>query len=110
MDEFTIPRNLNATYDSWTTPIAKAVKFISISSRLNIEVATRVRCPRCKSQVVVGSLNSGDLLDLSGKRHFCEDPDRIGHEVKCVTQIQKIIEYYNRRELSSFQLGLKMDD
>jgi hypothetical protein len=27
-----------------------------------------------------------------------------------VIEIQKFIEHYNRRELSSFQLGLKMDD
>jgi hypothetical protein len=110
--ELTNPANLNAPTggDSSTTTNAKAVKIISISSRMNIEVATHVRCPNCKSQVVVGSLDSSDLLDLNWKRHFCDDADRIKHEEKCVTKIQKIIEYYNRLELSSFQLGLKMDD
>jgi hypothetical protein len=106
MIEFTDSTNLNAP----TTPIAKAVKIISISSRMDIGLAPHIRCPNCKSQVVVGSLNSSDLLDLNWKRHFCDDADRIKHEENCVIEIQKFIEHYNRRELSSFQLGLKMDD
>jgi hypothetical protein len=106
MTEFTNSKNLNAP----TTPIAKAVKIISISSRMDIGLAPHIRCPNCKSQVVVGSLNSSDLLDLNWKRHFCDDADRIKHEENCVIEIQKFIEHYNRRELSSFQLGLKMDD
>src|SRR5437899_1225073 len=108
MDEFTIPRDLNATSDSWVTPIAKAVEIISISSRMDID--PHFRCPNCKSQIITGSLNSSDLLDLNGKRHFCESADRIRHQEKCVIDIHKIIEYYNRHELSAFQLGLKMDD
>ncbi|SRR6266487_1007559 len=107
MDEFTNPRNLNATRDSWATPIAKAVRIISISSRMD-QVSTHVRCPNCKLQIVVGSSNSGDLLDQNGKRHFCRGVDLIEHEERCVTQLQKIIEYYNRRELSSFQLELNI--
>jgi len=105
MHEFTNTRNLNATCDSCATPIAKPVKIISISSRMD-QVATHVRCPNCKSQTVVGSSNSGDLLDRNGKRHLCRGADRIEHEEKCVVEIQKIIEFYNRRELSSFQLEL----
>jgi hypothetical protein len=108
MDEFTTSTILNVPSgrDSSRTTIAKAVKIIS--SRTDIGLAPNIRCPYCKSQVIVGSLNSIDLLDLNGKRHFCEDPDRIAHEIKCVKQIQKIIEYYNRRELSSFQVEVNI--
>jgi hypothetical protein len=106
MGKFTNPTNLYAP----STPIANAVKIKSLSSRMDIEVAPHVRCPNCKSQVVIGSLNSSDLLDLNWKRHFCDDADRIKHEENCVIEIQKFIEHCNRRELSSFQLGLKMDD
>ena len=107
MNEFTTPGNLKASSDSSTT-IAKAVKIISISSRMDIEVATHARCPNCKSQVVVGSLNWSDRLDRNGKRHFCKGPDRIRHEEKCVIEIQKVIGYYNRYELSSFQVEVNI--
>lgn len=107
MDEFTNARNLNATWDLWATPIVKAVKINSISSRMDIEVET-LRYPNCKSQVIIESLNSSDLLDLNRKRHFSDDIDRIVHEEKCVIDIQKIIEYYNRCELSSFQVELNI--
>jgi hypothetical protein len=107
MDKFTKPRNLKAMYHAWAASIAKAIK---IESRLSKpEFAPYTHCPNCKSQIIV-SLNSSNPLDLNWKRHFCSDPDRLAHEVGCVTQLQNIIEYYNRRELSSFQLGLKMDD
>ncbi len=106
MDEFTNARHLNATCDSWATSIAKAIKIKPHSSSTGF--AQHTFCPNCKSQTIGGSLNSSDLLDLNWKRHFCSDPDRIAHEEKCVTQVQKIIEYYNRRELSSFQLELNI--
>jgi hypothetical protein len=110
MDEFTNPTNLNATSGLSTTTIATALKIMSISSTTDNGLASRMRCPHCKSQVILGSLNSIDLWDLNGIRHFCEEPARIDHEEKCITQIQKIMEYYNRHEFSSFQLALKMDD
>jgi hypothetical protein len=86
---------------------ANAVRIDSITSKLvkKEKNASHVRCQKCKS---INALDGDDLLDLNGKRHFCEDPDRIADEVKCVTQIQQIIEYYNRRELSSFQLELNI--
>lgn len=110
MGKFTNPRDLNATSDSWATPIAKAVEIASISSRMDIEVAPHFRCPSCKSQIITRSSISNDLLDLNGKRHFCDSADRIRHEEKCVIDIHQIIEYCNRHELSSFQLGLKVDE
>ena len=108
MDEFTNPTNLNATLNSWATPITKAFKIISISSRMDIEVARHVRCPNCRSEVIVRSLNSGELLDRNGKRHFCDDAERIKHEENCVIEIQQFIEHYNRHELSSFQVELNI--
>jgi len=87
------------------TPTAIAVSIASIS--LKKKDASNIRCPRCKS---ITTLDGADLLDLNGKRHFCHGTDRIRHEENCVIEIQKIIKNYNRRELSSFQLGLKMDD
>ncbi|MDQ6668763.1 MAG: hypothetical protein M3Y53_11150 [Thermoproteota archaeon] len=91
------------------TSTAAAVRIDSITSKLvkKEKDASHFGCLKCKA---ITTLDGDDLLDLNGKRHFCEDPDRMDHEEKCVIQIQKIIEYYNRRELSSFQLGLKMDD
>jgi hypothetical protein len=81
----------------------------SITSKLskNKKDASVSRCQKCKA---INPLDGDHLLDPNGKRHFCDSADRIPHEEKCVIEIQKIIEYYNRRELSSFQLGLKMDD
>ena len=77
MDEFTNPTHLNATGDSSATTIAKAAKIMSILSTTDNGLEPHIRCPYCKSQFIVGSLNSIDLLDLNGMRHFCEDPDRI---------------------------------
>jgi hypothetical protein len=90
------------------TSTANAVRIAataSTSAKIAKE-ATRSRCHHCKSTIT----HSNDILDLNGKRHFCDGAGRIRHEEKCVIKIQKIIEYYNRHELSSFQLGLKMDD
>jgi hypothetical protein len=105
MTEYANSMNLSApnSGEPSTTTIAEVAKIISMSSRMDIEAAPHIRCPNCKSQVIVGSSNSGDLVYRNGKRPFCDGADRIPHEEKCVAQIQKIIEYYNRRELTTFQ-------
>ena len=88
------------------TSAANAVRIDSITSKfVKKGNASHVRCQKCKS---INRFDGDDLLDLNGKRHFCSDPDRITHEEECVTQLKKIIEYYNRRELSSFQLELNI--
>jgi hypothetical protein len=108
MVEYTNSTNLNARSGKGTSAIfGKAVKILPTRPRSNVERSPRVCCPKCKSQVIV---DERDFLDLNQKRHFCEGADRIPHEEKCVIEIQRILEYYNRHELSSFQLGLKMDD
>jgi hypothetical protein len=93
MDEFTTSTILNVPSgrDSSRTTIAKAVKILSISSR----TAPHIRCPYCKSQVIVGSLNSFD-------------PDRLRHEENYVIEIQKMLEYYNRNEIASLQEELNI--
>lgn len=109
MTEYTNSREINhrSTEYQERTSAANAVRIDSITSKLvkKEKNASHIRCQRCKS---INTFDGDDLLDLNEKRHFCEDPDRIAHEVKCLTQIQKIIEYYNRRELSSFQLELNI--
>jgi len=108
MDEYTNSTNLNPPGGKGASAIsARAVKILPARSSSIVERSTPGCCIRCKSQVIV---DESDFLDLNHKRHFCEAADRIPHEEKCVIEIQKILEYYNRRELSSFQLGLKMDD
>ncbi|PWU80255.1 MAG: hypothetical protein DLM72_13055 [Candidatus Nitrosopolaris wilkensis] len=80
------------------------VAFTSINSE-----SLRTRCPDCNSQVGILNVNQKALFDLNCKRHFCNGSNRISHEEKCLIQIQKVIDYYNRHELSAFQLGLKID-
>jgi hypothetical protein len=89
------------------TSTANAVRIDSITSKLvkKEKDASHIRCQKCKS---ITTLNGDDLLDLNGKRHFCDSSDRIPHEEKCVIKIQNIIKYYNRRELSGFQLELNI--
>lgn len=85
---------------------ANAARIDSITLKVKKEKnVSRCRCSKCKSII---SLDGTDLLNLNGKRHFCDGADVIPHEEKCVTQIQKIIEYYNRKELSSFQVELNI--
>jgi len=95
-------------YQKKTSP-ANAVRIGAITSKLvkKEKDASHIRCQKCKA---INTLDGEDILDLNGKRHFCHGADRIAHEEKCVVEIQKVIEYYNRKELSGFQLGLKMDD
>jgi len=86
------------------TSTANAVRIDSITSKLVKEKdASHIRCHKCKA---INTLDGDDLLDLNGKRHFCQGADRIRHEENCVIEILKVIEYYNRKELSGFQLEL----
>jgi hypothetical protein len=89
------------------TLTANTVRIDSITSKIfkYKKDASYIRCQRCRA---INSVDGDDLLDLNGKRHFCCDADRIAHEEKCVTQIQKIIGHYNHRELSNFQLELNI--
>jgi hypothetical protein len=108
--EYTNSRDINHRSIEYQekTSTANAVRIESIASKFVKEKdASHIRCQKCKA---INTLDGDDLLDLNGKRHFCEDPDRIAHEEKCVTQLKKIIQNYNQRELSSFQLELRMDD
>ncbi len=106
MKEYTNSRDINHRSIDYLkkTSAANAGRTDSITSMF---VKKDKHTQKCKS---INTLDGDGLLDNSEKRHFCRGMDRIAHELKCVTQLQKIIEYYNRCELSSFQLGLKMDD
>ena len=84
---------------------ANAVRIDSITSKLVKNDESHIHCRRCKCII---ALDGVDLLDVQGKRHFCRDAERIVHEERCVAEIQEIIEYYNRRELSSFQVELNI--
>ena len=89
------------------TSTANAVRINSITSKLvNKEKdVSHIRCQKCRA---INTLDGDDLLDLNGKRHFCHGADRIRHEENCVIEIQKVIEYYNRKELSGIQLELNI--
>jgi hypothetical protein len=89
------------------TSTPNAVRIDSVTSKLveqkNDE--SHINCRECKSII---ALDGTDLLDVQGKRHFCRGAERIAHEERRVAEIQEIIEYYNRRELSSFQVELNI--
>jgi hypothetical protein len=104
MTEYTNSQDMNHRTIEYQekTSTANAVRIDSITSKENVSTCL---CSKCKSII---SLDGTDLLDLNGKRHFCDGADLISHEEKCVTQIQKIIDHYNRRELSSFQVELNI--
>jgi hypothetical protein len=89
------------------TSTANAVGIDAIVSRLvkKEKNALHIRCQKCKA---ISTLDGNDLLDPSGKRHFCHGAERIRHEEICVIEIQKVIEYYNRKELSGFQVELNI--
>jgi hypothetical protein len=88
------------------TPTANAVRIDAITSKLvNEKDVSHFRCQKCKAII---TLDDDDLLDLNGKRHFCHGVDRIMHEENCVIEIQKVIEYYNRKEFSGIQLELNI--
>src|SRR5437660_6731456 len=87
------------------TSTANVVRIDPITSTLvkKEKKLADIHCKKCKS------INTFDnILDSDGKRHFCRGVDRIAHEENCVIEILKFIEYYNRRELSSFQLELNI--
>lgn len=107
MIEYTDSLNLNAPIVEDSN---RANAGVANTTVLNNTSGNPLRCPRCRSLIIIDTRNAADLLDLNMKRHFCSNVDRILHEVQCVTEIQQIIEYYNQCELSSFRPGLKMDD
>ncbi len=88
------------------TPTANALKIDAIASKLvKKKDASHIRCQKCKA---INTFDGEDILDLNGKRHFCHGADRLRHEEICVIEIQKVIDYYNRKELSAFQLELNI--
>jgi hypothetical protein len=95
--------NLRTTEYQEGTSIVNAARINSIKSQ--VMDALTWRCSKCNSII---TLDGADLLDLDGKRHFCNVADRISHEEECMIKIQKIIEYYNRRELSSFHIEVNI--
>ncbi len=105
MIEFT--NSLDINHRLKKTSAANALRIDSITSKLvkKEKDASHIRCQKCKA---INTLDGDDLLDLNGKRYFCDGADLISHEEKCVTHIQKIIEYYNRKELSGFQEELNI--
>ena len=109
MREYTNSRVINhrSTEYQEKTPAATAARIDSITSKLvkqkNDE--SQFRCRKCKSII---ALDGADLLNFQGKRHFCCGVERIAHEERCVAEIQEIIEFYNRRELSSFYVELNI--
>jgi hypothetical protein len=107
--EYTISRDINhrSTEYQAKTSTSNAVRIDSITSKFvkKEKNVSHIRCQRCKS---INMVDGDDLLDLNGKRHFCSGAVRLAHEEECVVEIQKVIEYYNRRELSGFQLELNI--
>lgn len=88
------------------TSTANAVRIGAIASKLVKEKAvSHIRCQKCKA---ITTFDGDDLMDLNGKRHFCHGAERIRHEEICVLEIQKVIEYYNWKELSGFQVELNI--
>ncbi|PWU80381.1 MAG: hypothetical protein DLM72_12425 [Candidatus Nitrosopolaris wilkensis] len=72
-------------------------------------------CVRCKSPVfdILRSSEKHDSIvtvDLNHKRHICTGPGRIIREENIVKGLQRHIEKINELELSSFQLGLAMEE
>jgi hypothetical protein len=97
--------NLNA-------PIAdpnRANRIANTEEITNLSNSIGHRCSKCKSLSNINARNVAGFPDPNGKRHFCSDVDRILFEEECVIEIQKILNHYNK-QLSSFQLELKMDD
>ena len=108
MMQYTNPGDINHRSIEYRkqTSTANAVRIESITSKVKKgRDASHIRCQNCKA---INSLDGDDRLDLNGKRHFCDGADRIRHEENCVVEIQKFIEYYNRRELSSFQVEVNI--
>jgi hypothetical protein len=108
MTEYTNSRDINHRSIEYQEKrsTANAVGIDSITTKVKKEKnVSTCRCSKCKSII---SLDGADLLDLNGKRHFCDVPDLISHEEKCMAKIQEIVGYYNRRELASFQVELNI--
>jgi hypothetical protein len=108
MIKYTNSRDINfrSTEYQEKTSTANAVRIDTIASKLVKERDTsHIRCQKCKA---ITTLDGDDIMDLSGKRHFCSSADRITHEEKCVLEIQKIIEYHNQKEFSGFHLELNI--
>ena len=68
------------------------------STTLKVKKEKNVSTCRCYKRKSINALDG--LLE---NRYFCRGVDRIAHEERCETRIQKIIKYYNRYRLSRFQ-------
>ncbi len=56
-------------------------------------------CFRCTLHSIINT-------DSNEKRHNLSGIDLIQHEIKCVSELERIINYYNRYELSSFHVEM----
>ncbi len=92
----------------------KRIMGVNLSSSTNNSINKSIcRCDRCNAYLIVDSAIKDQnrkfiVLDLDQKRHFCCDSDKILHEGHTVEYLQKIIDYTNKRELSSFKLELRI--
>jgi hypothetical protein len=73
------------------------------------------RCKNCNSLIIFDATKREEnreytALDLNRKRHFCSDIDKIAHECKIVDYVKKIIDDFNKTELTSFELELRIVD
>ena len=108
MIKYTNSRDINFRSIEYheTTPTANALKIHAIASKsIKKKDASHISCQKCKAII---TRDGDDLMDLNGKRHFCHGAERIRHEEICVIEIQKVIEYYNWKELSGFQVELNI--
>jgi hypothetical protein len=84
------------------TSTGDAARIDAITSKLISEKnASPILWFECQSII---TLDAADPLHRNGKRDFYDNTDRVPHVIK----IQKFIEYYNRKELSRFQVELNI--
>lgn len=76
--------------------------YSSLYARTLGNTAHIILCFRCRLNLNIDRA----IDDSNGKRHNLRGVDLIQHEVKCVSELQKIVNYYNRHELSSFQVEM----
>lgn len=72
-------------------------------------------CVRCKTPVfdIQRTNDKYDnivTVDINHKRHFCTGPERMIHEEDIVEGLQQHTKNINELELSSFQLGLTIEE
>jgi hypothetical protein len=102
MIKYTGSLNLNAT-TAYPNRATKPTNVAEVTSTSNISPSIK-GCSNCKSLTNIDTI----LADQKGKKRFCSGVNLIRHEENCIIEIQKIIEYFNQHELSSFQVELNI--